>query len=117
VKNEQPQEHWKWKNLPNKFSFPNGESIHDVLQRTKPFILELSSEWHGKNNRIAIVTHMITIKVLTLWMLRVNLNRIWEAQYTVPNTGMIVFTVQKGDNIDNPHFERGDLKNPVPHLS
>jgi broad specificity phosphatase PhoE len=117
AKNKQPQEHWKWKTLPEEFSFPNGESIHDVLLRAKPLILELTSEWYGKNNRIAIVTHMITIKVLALWMLRVDLNKIWEPQYTVPNTGMIVFVVQKGISDDTPQFERLNLEDPVPHLS
>ncbi len=116
IKENHSQEYWKWKNETEKFCFPDGESIADVLRRAKASVLEILSEIQEENNRIAIVTHMITIKVLTLWMLRIKPSKIWEPQYSIPNTGIVVFKVQEGNNTNDFQFERKFLIDPVPHL-
>ena len=116
VKENYPHEHWIWKNNVEEFRFPEGESIFDVLQRSKSSLLDILPEFFGKNNRIAIVTHMITIKVLTLWMSGIELNKIWEPQFTVPNTGIVVYTIKKGNNFKEFQFKRKFLEDPVPHL-
>ena len=116
IKENHSQEYWKWKNETDKFRFPDGESIDDVLRRAKASVLEILSEIQGESNRIAIVTHMITIKVLTLWMLRIKPSKIWEPQYSVPNAGIVVFNVQERNYTSDFQFERKFLVDPVPHL-
>ncbi len=116
VKEEFKDEYFIWKNKPDKFQFPGGESILDVLARVKCSLHAILDQEYSSESRIAIVSHMITIKVLTLWMLNVNLNNIWESKYYIPNTGFIIFKVEKSRNTNQYSFERIMLRNTIPHL-
>ena len=114
VKKEFRELHQIWKTEPKRFQFPEGESVYDVLNRAKSTLSDIIAQ-QSMNSCIAIVSHMITIKVMTLWMLQEDLERIWETQFSVPNTGLILFTVQekKGGGLS---FTRVNLKSPIPHL-
>ena len=116
VKHEFQEEYWKWKNTPVEFHFPDGESIIDVLERSKCSLTTILKQNYSADTKIAIVTHMITIKVLIIWMTKGDLNNIWNPKYKVPNTGLVIFNVEKLENENRYRFERVELKNPVPHL-
>lgn len=117
AKNEFQEEYWKWKNTPVEFHFPNGESITDVLMRSKCSLTTILDQNYSTDSKIAIVTHMITIKVLTIWMTKSDLNNIWNPIYSVPNTGLVIFNVEKLKNGNRYKFKRVELKNPIPHLN
>ncbi len=110
------EEYWKWKNTPVEFQFPNGESINDVLVRSKGSFINILKNNYLTDSKIAIVSHMITIKVLIIWMTKGDLNNIWNPIYSVPNTGLVIFNVEKVENENRYRFKRVELKNPVPHL-
>lgn len=116
IKSEFQEEYWKWKNNPVEFQFPNGESINDVLVRSKRSLTTILDQNYLTGAKIAIITHMITIKVLIIWMTKGDLNNIWNPIYSVPNTGLVIFNVEKLENENRYRFERLELKNPVPHL-
>ncbi|MHA1227975.1 MAG: histidine phosphatase family protein [Candidatus Hodarchaeales archaeon] len=116
VKKKFPEQYRLWHTTPTKFRFPNGESIVDVLDRSKASLITVLNH-HKTTDRIAIVSHMITIKVLTLWMLNKSLDLIWEKEFSVPNTGLIIFDVQKKDKNIDYTFKRIALKKPNPHFA
>jgi len=116
AKSNYKDQYWLWKNKPTEFRFPEGESINDVLERSKCSLHSILDQEYSIQGKIAIVTHMITIKVLTLWMSRIDLDEIWNPKYTVPNTGLIIFEIYRINNLNKYRFERVLLKNPVPHL-
>ena len=101
---------------PTQFRFPNGESIDEVLIRARKIVLDIFSKSSNFDTKIAIVSHMITIKVLTLWMLNKSLENLWEPEYVVPNTGMIIFSVDKEREKGEYIFSRRNLETPIPHL-
>jgi broad specificity phosphatase PhoE len=117
VRNKFQEEYWKWKNTPVEFQFPTGESINDVLIRSKCSLTTILDQDYSADVKIAIVTHMITIKVLIIWMTKGDLNNIWNPIYSVPNTGIVIFNVEKLENENKYRFDRVELKNPVPHLN
>ena len=114
VKKEYRDLHQIWKYEPKNFRFPEGESVYDVLNRAKSILINIISQ-HPMKSRLAIVSHMITIKVMTLWMLQEDLDKIWDPLYSVPNTGLILFSVQRKKN-GGFTFSRTNLKNSIPHL-
>ena len=116
VKKEHADEYSIWKNKPKEFQFPGGESIFDVLIRAKCSLHAILDQEYSNDSKIAIVTHMITIKVLTLWMSDIDLNNIWQPKYSIPNTGFIIFKVEKLKNTNQYRFERVLLRNSIPHL-
>jgi len=103
-----------WKTEPKRFQFPEGESVYDVLNRAKSTLIDIISH-QSMTSRIAIVSHMITIKVMAMWMLQEDLDKIWDPQYSVPNTGLILFTI-RGEKNEGFIFSRENLESPIPHL-
>ena len=112
-----PKELEKWRNKPQKFCFPEGESIIDVQKRAKSSLFEILGEHKDFQHNIGIITHMITIKVLILTLLKVDLNSIWDPQYTIPNTGMVIFEVNRNNEGDKFTFERIFTETSLPHLN
>ena len=106
----------KWKTEPQKFCFPEGESIIDVQKRAKSTLFEILKEHHNLQQNIGIVTHMITIKVLILTLLNLDLTSIWEPQYTIPNTGMFIFEVKRTSGDDVFKFKKIPTETSIPHL-
>ena len=115
VKQEFPKEYNIWKHSPTKFRFPNGESLTDVHNRSQASLIHILHKYIDFGGNIAIVSHMITIKVLALWMLGKDQSNIWKKEYTVPNTGIMVFKVEKEESTDF-NFQRVEINNPIPHL-
>jgi broad specificity phosphatase PhoE len=116
VKRNLGRDYSLWKNKPEEFKFPGGESIIDVLIRAKCSLHTILDQEYSNDSRIAVVTHMITIKVLTLWMSDIDLSNIWDPKYFIPNTGLIIFKVVKLNNTNQYRFKRFPLRNPIPHL-
>ncbi len=115
VKEDFPKEYNIWKHSPTKFRFPKGESLTDVHNRSQASLIHILHKYIDFGGSIAIVSHMITIKALALWMLEKNLANIWKKEYTVPNTGIMVFKVEKEESTDF-NFQRVEINNPIPHL-
>ena len=105
-----------WKSQPKEFCFPKGESIADVQSRAKSSLFTILEENQSLQHDICIVTHMITIKVLILSLLNIDLNSIWEPQYTIPNTGMVIFEVTRFSEEDRYHFKKILTETSTPHL-
>jgi broad specificity phosphatase PhoE len=103
-------------NEPKDFCFPNGESILDVQKRAQVTLFEILEKHQNSLQNIGVVTHMITIKVLTLLLLNIDLNLIWEPQYTIPNTGMVVFEVETINKDEKYTFKRILTESSTPHL-
>ena len=116
VKLNFPKEYEKWKTRPKEFSFPKGESIIDVQRRAKSTLFEILEEHKDLRQNIGIVTHMITIKVLTLALQNIGLNSIWEPQYNIPNTGMVIFELNRTSDSDSLNFKRVLTETSIPHL-
>ncbi|MHA1541907.1 MAG: histidine phosphatase family protein [Candidatus Hodarchaeales archaeon] len=105
-----------WNSRPKEFCFPKGESITDVQSRAKSSLITILEENQSLQHDICIVTHMITIKVLILSLLNIDLNSIWEPQYTIPNTGMVIFEVTRFSDEDSYRFNRIPTETSTPHL-
>jgi broad specificity phosphatase PhoE len=109
-------EYRTWKFQPKEFCFPKGESIADVQLRAKESLFTILEENQTSEHDICIVTHMITIKVLILSLLNIDLNSIWEPQYTIPNTGLVIFEVTKVPKKKKYNFRRISTETSTPHL-
>ncbi|MHA2096468.1 MAG: histidine phosphatase family protein [Candidatus Hodarchaeales archaeon] len=109
-------EYRTWKFQPKEFCFPKGESIADVQLRAKASLFTILEENQTSQHDICIVTHMITIKVLILLLLNIDLNSIWEPQYTIPNTGIVIFEATHLSDEDNYRFRRIPTETSTPHL-
>ncbi len=105
-----------WKSRPKEFCFPEGESIANVQKRAISTLLEILEEHKISEHNICIVTHMITIKVIVLSLLNIDLNSIWESQFTIPNTGIIISEVTRNLDDNGYHFERILTETNIPHL-
>ncbi|MHA1972027.1 MAG: histidine phosphatase family protein [Candidatus Hodarchaeales archaeon] len=115
VKTKFAEEYRLWHDTPTSFCFPEGESVLDVLNRSQISLFSVLKQ-HKPTDIIAIVSHMITIKVLMLWMLNKSLDLIWKQEFNVPNTGLIIFDIEKDDTSSGYTFKKRQLKNPIPHL-
>lgn len=119
IKEKYKEKYDNWIQHPDTFRFPEGESPKDVLNRARDRLLTqiLDLDWE-ENIKIAIVTHMIVIKVLLVWLLEKDLSQLWDLDHQVPNTGIIVF---EGKRIQQQGkrtfgFKRIPLDDPTPHL-
>jgi broad specificity phosphatase PhoE len=106
-----------WKTTPEEFRFPNGESVSEVLNRAKAAFKNIIDQETPFEGNIAIVTHMITIKVLMLWMMQLEISQIWDPMFSIPNTGFVVFEVTRKPNTKNLSFKKVSSKNTTPHLN
>ena len=116
VRNNFKNDYRTWKSQPKEFCFPKGESIVDVQSRAKSSLLTILEENQDLQHDICIVTHMITIKVLILSLLNIDLNSIWDPQYSIPNTGMVIFEVTRFSEEDRYHFKKILTETSTPHL-
>ncbi|MHA1993051.1 MAG: histidine phosphatase family protein [Candidatus Hodarchaeales archaeon] len=116
VREEFSEEYNVWRTRPEDFQFPKGESLTDVQSRSRTSLLRILDELDDFNLNIVIVSHMITIKVLALSMLGKDLSHVWDEEYTVPNTGIMVFDVKRDVSNDNFMFQRVVMENSIPHL-
>jgi len=78
VKFRFPDLYEKWLNAPHELSFPQGESLKVVEERTFNFIEELKSN-HQKDT-IALVTHRVVLKVLISKLLGLHLKDFWRIE-------------------------------------
>ncbi len=116
VKGEFPGEYAKWRNSPEEFCFPGGESLADVRDRAHTAMMNILKDFENLNQNIAIISHMITIKVIALTVLEERFDLIWDNEYVVPNTGIMIFDVKKERIQDRWSFSRVDLSSSTPHL-
>ncbi|MHA1941710.1 MAG: histidine phosphatase family protein [Candidatus Hodarchaeales archaeon] len=105
-----------WKTTPERFRFPGGETISEVLKRARASFEHILYQEAFLEGNIAIVAHMITIKVLMLWMMQVEINKIWDPMFSVPNTGFVIFTAIKDSSVRNYSFTKVKMKDTTPHL-
>ena len=66
------------------FKPKNGESVLDVLERTKKFLKRL------KEKRVVIVTHYTNILCFYSLAKRVDIKRVWDENLIDPNYGEII---------------------------
>lgn len=116
VGNNFPKAYEIWKSRPKNFRFPGGESIADVQTRAESSLFKILEEDHTLQYDICIVTHMITIKVLILSLLDKDLNSIWKSQYTIPNTGIVIFEVTNDSENNSYRFNKIPTETSIPHL-
>ncbi len=116
VREEFSEEYNVWRTRPEDFQFPKGESLTDVQSRSRTSLLRILDNLDDFDMNIVIVSHMMTIKVLALSMLGKDLSHVWDKEYTVPNTGIMVFDVERDVSNDNFMFQHIVMENPIPHL-
>jgi broad specificity phosphatase PhoE len=116
VAEEYSKDYNTWRTNPESFRFPNGESLADVQNRSQSSLRRILHTIDDFDLNIAIVSHMMTIKVLALSMLGKNLHHVWDDEYTVPNTGILQFNVERDVLNNNYKFQRIAMQNPIPHL-
>jgi len=116
VEKEFADEYHIWRTTPELFRFPNGESLIDIQNRSLTSLHQILDKIEDSTSNIAMVSHMMTIKVLALSMLDKNLANVWEKEYTVPNTGMMIFDYKKDALHEKIWFQRRMLRDPTPHL-
>ncbi|MHA1977028.1 MAG: histidine phosphatase family protein [Candidatus Hodarchaeales archaeon] len=105
-----------WMNSPGKFRFPNGENLTELLLRSQTSLIRILNEVHNFDVNIAIISHMMTIKVLALSMLGKDYTAVWNKEFTVPNTGIMILNVELDSANDKLLFNRVKLGNATPHL-
>ncbi len=68
-----PEEYYNWKENPENFQSPNGESMKDVSERMAKAMNEIISENNSKNNsniNIAVISHGCAIKTYQSYLIR-----------------------------------------------
>ena len=112
-----PKHYNTWKTKPELFRFPGGESVLEVLNRAKAAFEGIIHKEALTGGNIAIVTHMITIKVLMLWISQLEINRLWNPMFFIPNTGFVIFEVAGNASTRKMSIRRVRMINTTPHLS
>lgn len=80
----------------NDFSFSpqGGESINQLRDRVVSFVDYLFSCGYGNSDRILIVTHALTARVLTVELLGIPLEHMWS--FRLDNTGISIVHTDSG---------------------
>jgi len=100
-----------WKNKPLGFTFPGGESIQDVFNRTDQFLKDLLSSNHLSD--VLIISHSATISTLIANITNSDLSEAWETglgyhkntQYSIFNFSgsgaLLDYTLKIDDHLTN----------------
>jgi len=94
-----------WKNHPEKFLAPKGESLEDVRERVMPRIKEIVKV----NENILVVSHRVVLKVIILSLLNLPLKYFWNIK--IDTCGMSIFEYENGRFILSLHNDTSHLEN------
>jgi len=74
VKEKYPEDFERWLKEPHRVSFPEGESLEEVLARVKDFLEEVLKKHNGET--VAVVSHTVPIRCMYCAILGLDLSKL-----------------------------------------
>ena len=78
-----------WKNSPDIFKFPHGESLQSLRERSYNYLVNIATE---NDDPILVVTHQVVTRVLLLTLLEQSLKKYWSLNQVTACINVLEFT-------------------------
>lgn len=105
IKGKDPDLLQQWVNNPVALRIPEGETFVELYERVGIFIEEVIPKHN--NQRVVIVAHGGTIAALICYLLRININKMWD--YKIGNTAVTTFKLENKQFVLENHNDTTHL--------